>query len=165
MSEQETGGIIFAYQVGDPERYGVVTFDEEDRVTSIEEKPTHPKSNFAVTGLYFYDEKVVDIARNVKPSARGELEITSINQVYFENGTLNVEVLGRGTAWLDTGTFDSLLQASQFVQTIESRQGLKIACPEEIAWHQGWIDSSELETLAAMIPKNTYGDYIRGLLR
>ncbi|MAH66259.1 MAG: glucose-1-phosphate thymidylyltransferase [Phycisphaerae bacterium] len=164
ISDRETGATVFAYRVADPERYGVVAFDEEMRATSIEEKPVEPKSNYAVTGMYFYDEQVVDIARNVKPSDRGELEITSINDFYLKQGSLSVERLGRGSAWLDTGTFESLLQAGQFVQTLEDRQGLKVACPEEIAWSNGWIDDGQLHEIAAAMSKNSYGRYLQGLL-
>lgn len=164
ISDRETGATVFAYRVADPERYGVVAFDDEMRATSIEEKPVKPKSNFAVTGLYFYDEQVVEIARNVKPSPRGELEITSINDFYLQQGSLSVERLGRGSAWLDTGTFESLLQAGQFVQTLEDRQGLKVACPEEIAWSNGWIDDARLQSLADAMAKNSYGKYLQDLL-
>ena len=164
ISDRETGATVFAYRVSDPERYGVVAFDDEMRATSIEEKPVKPKSNFAVTGLYFYDEQVVEIARNVKPSPRGELEITSINDFYLQQGSLSVERLGRGSAWLDTGTFESLLQAGQFVQTLEDRQGLKVACPEEIAWSNGWIDDARLQSLADAMAKNSYGQYLQDLL-
>lgn len=158
------GATVFAYHVGDPERYGVVAFDAEGRATSIEEKPAHPKSNFAVTGLYFYDAQAPEFADGLKPSPRGELEITDLNRVYLERGTLSVEVMGRGNAWLDTGTHASLLEASQFIETIERRQGLKIACPEEIAYRQGFIDAAQLEQLAAAFGKaSDYGRYLIGL--
>ncbi|MEM1345652.1 MAG: glucose-1-phosphate thymidylyltransferase RfbA [Pseudomonadota bacterium] len=157
---REKGATVFGYQVHDPERYGVVAFDADGRAVSIEEKPAKPQSNFAVTGLYFYDNDVLDIAAAVKPSARGELEITDVNRVYLERGDLHVERMGRGYAWLDTGTFESLLQAGQFVQTIEARQGMKIAAPEEIAWRNGWIDDGTLQEAGARLKKSGYGGYL-----
>ncbi|OKP04653.1 glucose-1-phosphate thymidylyltransferase RfbA [Xenorhabdus eapokensis] len=164
VAGRTTGATVFGYQVMDPERFGVVEFDEQYRVLSIEEKPIQPKSNWAVTGLYFYDNKVVDFAKLVKPSARGELEITSINQMYLECGELNVELLGRGFAWLDTGTHDSLIEASTFVQTVEKRQGFKIACLEEIAWRNGWLSDEQLKAAAVDLTKTGYGNYLMNLL-
>jgi len=162
---QQHGATVFAYHVHDPERYGVVAFDEQHRAISIEEKPVHPKSNYAVTGLYFYDEQVCDIAASIKPSARGELEITDVNKRYLEMGQLGVEIMGRGYAWLDTGTHESLMEAASFIATLQKRQGLMVACPEEIAFHQGWIEASRLQTLAAPLAKNAYGQYLLSLLK
>jgi glucose-1-phosphate thymidylyltransferase len=163
-ASRQTGASVFGYQVKDPERFGVVEFDQNKKAISIEEKPENPKSHFAVTGLYFYDNDVVEMAKHVKPSSRGELEITTINQMYMERGDLNVELLGRGFAWLDTGTHESLLEAAMFVETIEKRQGYKIACLEEIAWRNGWLNEEQLEQAADALSKNSYGHYLKSLL-
>jgi glucose-1-phosphate thymidylyltransferase len=165
VSKRKDGATIFAYHVNDPERYGVAEFDRQNKVVSLEEKPLKPKSNFAVTGLYFYDQNVVEIAKSLKPSKRGELEISDLNQVYLDQNQLHVEVMGRGYAWLDTGTHESLLEASQFIATLENRQGLKVACPEEIAYRQKWITADELEALIAPLLKNGYGQYLKRILQ
>lgn len=162
---QTTGSTVFAYHVQDPERYGVAEFDAQGKVLSLEEKPAVPKSNYAVTGLYFYDSQVVDLAKSLKPSPRGELEITDLNKLYLQQGQLNVQLMGRGYAWLDTGTHDSLLEAGQFIATLEQRQGLKVACPEEIAFRAGWIDAAQLEKLAQPLLKNGYGKYLMQCLK
>ena len=163
--ERTSGASVFAYRVQDPERYGVAEFDVDGKVLSLEEKPQQPKSNYAVTGLYFYDEQVVELAKQVKPSPRGELEITDLNGLYLQQGTLNVELMGRGYAWLDTGTHDSLLEAGQFIATLQQRQGLKVACPEEIAYRQHWIDAAQLEKLGQALAKNGYGQYLLQVLK
>ena len=163
--QRDEGASVFAYHVHDPERYGVAEFDAQGKVLSLEEKPSVPKSNYAVTGLYFYDSQVVELAKALQPSPRGELEITDLNKLYLQQGQLNVQLMGRGYAWLDTGTHDSLLEASQFIATLETRQGLKIACPEEIAWRKGWIDAAQLEKLAQPLAKNGYGQYLQRLLK
>ncbi|PWB82661.1 MAG: glucose-1-phosphate thymidylyltransferase, partial [Methylocystaceae bacterium] len=162
-SERGRGATVFAYAVSDPERYGVVSFDDARRAVSIEEKPVRPKSHWAVTGLYFYDEEVVDIAAGIKPSARGELEITDVNRVYLERGLLNVETMGRGYAWLDTGTPDSLIEAAEFVRTLEKRQGSRVSCPEEVAYFSGWIDKQQLRRLGQRFGKSQYGKYLTRL--
>jgi glucose-1-phosphate thymidylyltransferase len=163
--QRENGATVFAYHVHDPERYGVAEFDSTNKVLSLEEKPSKPKSNFAVTGLYFYDKDVVEMAKSMEPSPRGELEITDLNRLYLEKEKLNVEIMGRGYAWLDTGTHDSLLEASQFIATLENRQGLKVSCPEEISYRQGWINANQLEKLAAPLSKNGYGQYLKKVLQ
>ena len=163
--EQKDGATVFAYRVADPRAYGVVEFDEEFNALSIEEKPENPKSDYAIPGLYFYDSKVVEYARQIKPSPRGELEITDLNRVYLEQGKLKVEVLPRGTAWLDTGTFDSLADATNFIRTVQSRQGLSVGCPEEIAWRHGWLSDEQLREIATPLVKSGYGSYLLGLLR
>ncbi|SMG26081.1 glucose-1-phosphate thymidylyltransferase RfbA [Cedecea sp. NFIX57] len=165
VAQRETGATVFGYQVMDPERFGVVEFDENNKAISIEEKPAEPKSHWAVTGLYFYDNSVIDIAKNVKPSERGELEITSINDEYLKRGQLNVEQLGRGFAWLDTGTHDSLIEAGSFVETVQKRQGMMVACPEEIAWRNGWLSDAEIKSRGALLKKNHYGQYLLKLIK
>jgi len=165
VDKRKEGATIFAYHVNDPERYGVVEFDERLMAIGLEEKPINPKSNFAITGLYFYDDKVVEYAKKIKPSHRGELEITDLNQMYLDNNNLGVEIMGRGYAWLDTGTHESLLEAQQFIQTIEHRQGLKISCPEEIAFYKNWISIDQLEKLAAPMSKNSYGKYLFRIIK
>jgi glucose-1-phosphate thymidylyltransferase len=160
----ESGATVIAYHVHDPERYGVIDFDDEGKILSIEEKPAHPKSNYAVTGLYFYDEQVVEITRNLTPSKRGELEITDVNLAYLERGELNVELLGRGVAWLDTGTHEALLQAANFIQAVQERQGLRVSCPEEISWRNGWITNEQLLQRADTMKKNAYGEYLRQIV-
>ena len=164
-AQQQSGATVFAYRVHDPERYGVVEFDAQGKAVSLEEKPKAPKSHHAVTGLYFYDQHVVELAKSLKPSPRGELEITDLNRLYLKRGQLNVQTMGRGYAWLDTGTHESMLEASHFIETIERRQGLKVSCPEEIAWRQNWIDDAQLECLAQPLAKNGYGQYLHGLLK
>ena len=164
-NERTDGATVFAYHVQDPERYGVVEFDADQRALSIEEKPKAPKSSYAVTGLYFYDNDVCNVAADIKPSARGELEITDVNRIYLESSKLNVEIMGRGFAWLDTGTHDSLLEAASFIATLQKRQGLQVACPEEIAYRQGWIGAADLQKLAAPLAKNGYGSYLLNLLK
>lgn len=165
QNSDPTGGVVFAYHVSDPERYGVVEFDQNNKAITIEEKPQHPKSNYAVPGLYFYDNSVIEVAKNIQPSARGEYEITDVNKYYLEKGLLKVGILGRGTAWLDTGTFESLLQASQFVEVIENRQGLKVGCIEEVAYNKGFINKEQLEILAQPLMKSGYGQYLMNLIK
>jgi glucose-1-phosphate thymidylyltransferase len=165
VAKRESGATVFGYKVKDPERFGVVEFDENNKAISIEEKPEIAKSDFAVTGLYFYDNDVIEIAKNIKPSERGELEITSVNNEYLKRGDLNVELLGRGFAWLDTGTYDSLMDAGQYVQTIEKRQGFKIACLEEIAFSQGWLSAEQVKAIAKPLMKNSYGKYLLDLVK
>jgi glucose-1-phosphate thymidylyltransferase len=164
-AQRQTGATVIGYHVNDPERYGVVEFDEKGRIRSLEEKPARPKSNYAVTGLYFYDDQVVEIARSLKPSPRGELEITDVNLAYLEREQLHVELLGRGVAWLDTGTHEALLQAANFIQAVQERQGLRVSCPEEIAWRNGWITSNQLLKRAETMKKNAYGEYLRQILK